>query len=105
MRVVRLLNRDMSNLKEIWGEVTNLLQEARGYLSPESSLIEEINDSEFRSYLEHNELELALDEIERLSDDFEPLPREFWQCLVKAANRMELSDHSKRYLKLLSYYK
>ena len=90
-------------LQKQWEEVTNLLLNAREILNNCSGSIETINDNNFKQYLDHNELELALDEIEAISDSFE-LPREFWQCILKAANVMELKEHSKRYLKSISYY-
>ena len=93
----------MSQYQEIWDDVTKLLNEARGYLDLENSSVDQINDKEFINYIENNELELALDEIEGLSESFE-VPREFWQCLIKAANRMGLKEHSKKYIESISYY-
>ena len=93
----------MNQYQQIWDEVSKLLKEARGYLDIENSSVNEINDTELFEYLKHNELELALDEIEAISDSFE-VPKQFWQCLIKAANLMGLKEHSKRYVKLSGYY-
>ena len=93
----------MHKYQGIWDEVKKLLIEARGFLNINSSSVYEIDDDEFFEYLKHNELESALDELEEISDSFE-VPKEFWQCLVKAANLMDLKVHSKRYLKFRDYY-
>ncbi len=84
----------MNKYQHIWDEIIKLLVEARGFLHVNNSLAEEINDSEFVEYLEHNELELALNELEKFSDSFE-VPKQFWQCLIKAANLMELKNAQK----------
>jgi len=93
----------MNQYQKIWDEVSNLLKEAHGYLDRENSSVNEINDNVFFEYLEHNELELAIDEIEAISGSFE-VPLQFWQCLIKAANRMGLKEHSKRYVEFSGYY-
>lgn len=94
------MNKD---LRRTWKEVTELLNEAREILNNCDGSVEFVDDKQFVEYLDHNELELALDEIEAISDSFE-LPREFWQCLIKASNSMGLKDHSKRYIEVLAYY-
>lgn len=93
----------MNQYQHIWDEVTKLLIEARSFLDINNSSVEEIKDSNFVEYLKYNELELALDELEEISDSFE-VPKQFWQCLIKAANLMELKEHSKRYVKFRDYY-
>ena len=45
--------------------------------------------------LEHNELELALDELEALGES-NSMPSEFWQALAVAAGRMCLTAHHAR---------
>ncbi|MBV1928330.1 MAG: hypothetical protein KUG81_02305 [Gammaproteobacteria bacterium] len=81
--------------RKLWKEVTEILRQARLTLNDCDGSVDHIDDAQFIEYLDHNELELALDEIEAISDSFE-LPREFWQCLVKASNSMDLKKHSKR---------
>jgi hypothetical protein len=90
-------------LSKIWIDVKELLNQARAILNNCDGSVELIDDKQFVEYLGHNELELALDEIEAISDSFE-LPREFWQCLIKASNIMGLKEHSKRYMEFLAYY-
>lgn len=89
--------------QEHWNEAISLLKQAREILGQSDGSVDHVEDAQFQEYLSHNELELALDEIESLSDDFE-LPMEFWQLILRAANRMGLKEHSKRYMKFLSYY-
>lgn len=93
----------MNKYKPIWDEVIKLLIEARRFLDINNSSVEEITDGEFFKYLEHNELELALDELEKISNSFE-VPKQFWQCLIRTANLMDLKAQSKRYVKFSDYY-
>ena len=46
----------------------------------------------YREWIEHNELELALDELEGLGDRSN-VPGEFWSHLLDAAKEMGLRDH------------
>jgi hypothetical protein len=46
-------------------------------------------------WLDHNELELALDELESLGVD-NAAPPAYWQVLMSAAVRMGLADHTVR---------
>ena len=56
--------------------------------------------TEYREYLSHNELELALDELEGLGD-VNKLPIEYWKILLYAAKEMGLTKHEKRYIEIL----
>jgi hypothetical protein len=49
----------------------------------------------YREYLDENELELALDELEMLGDA-NPVPPGFWHSLLKAALEMGLTTHVER---------
>ncbi|MES9991564.1 MAG: hypothetical protein ABW098_06385 [Candidatus Thiodiazotropha sp.] len=91
-----------TNLEQ-WKDVANLLKKAHGLLDISNSSVDVINDSEFMEYLENNEHEHALNEIEAIAESF-VVPKAFWQCLLKAANRMQLKAHSKRYVKIVGYY-
>lgn len=55
----------------------------------------------YREWLDHNELELALDELEGLGAN-NPVPREFWVHLRDAAEEMRLERHVLRMDKRLS---
>lgn len=92
-----------NELRERSKLVNDLLLEAREVIGNCSGSVESINDEKFIEYLAQNELELALDELEAISDDLD-LTRDFWQRLLKAANAMELKEHTKRYLRAISYY-
>ena len=80
-----------------------MLSQGRAILNNCDGSVDFIDDKQFIEYLEYNELGLALDEIEAISDSFE-LPKEFWQCLIGASNAMGLKEHSKRYMEMLAYY-
>ncbi len=49
--------------------------------------------SSLRSFLEHGELQLALEELESLGE-INPCPREFWESLKEAADNLDLARHS-----------
>jgi hypothetical protein len=48
--------------------------------------------AQYQDYLEHNELELALDELADVGVANSP-PVEFWRKLCQAAENMELTEH------------
>lgn len=50
----------------------------------------------YAEYLEHNELGLALDELEGLAQVNAVTPA-FWTALAEAAAEMKLRDHERRY--------
>lgn len=56
--------------------------------------------SRYREWLDHNELELALDELACVGDE-NTAPREFWRALMEAAQNMGLTDHAEAYAKSL----
>ncbi len=51
---------------------------------------------EYREWLDYNELELALDELEMLGE-VNGVERTFWEFLLQAATEMDLNDHAMRY--------
>ncbi len=53
-------------------------------------------DQEFSHWLYHNELGLALMELERLGEQSQ-VDRSFWEYMRKAATQMKLSDDAIRY--------
>lgn len=55
----------------------------------------------YREWLDHNELELALDELEMLGEA-NGAGRKFWELLLSAAIEMKLNKHIMRYQKLLA---
>ena len=54
-----------------------------------------------QEWLDHNELELAFDELEGIGDEM-GCSRRFWQELLAAAENMGLDDHSSRCRKRLT---
>jgi hypothetical protein len=83
-------------LEESWDRTRAFLDRAIGLLpaSPVES-DEGGRVDRFREWMEFNELELALDELEGLGIH-NVVPREFWAELRGAAGEMELGDHSAR---------
>ncbi len=47
-------------------------------------------------WLNHNELELALDELEMLAE-VNAVQHAFWESLLSAADEMKLTDRAERY--------
>ncbi len=50
----------------------------------------------YQDWLSHNELELALDELDILGES-NPVPRQYWLELAAAAELMKLNEHEARY--------
>lgn len=90
--------------KELWIEIEVLLKEARALLSDIETGEDGFSERRFQEYLSHNELGLALDELEGIPL-YNEVPREFWQLLLRAANRMRLKDKIAEYTRTLNYYK
>ena len=55
----------------------------------------------YREWLDHNELELALDELEALAE-INAVQRAFWESMLSAADEMKLTDHAERYREKIS---
>jgi len=55
----------------------------------------------YQEWIDHNELELALDGLEGLGE-INPVPREFWAHLCDAAREMGLGRHVLRLNRRLS---
>jgi hypothetical protein len=78
------------SLEASWARTTAHLLEARARLSvPDPAL------KEFVSFLEHNELELALDELVELALEV-GAPRGFWNAAAEAAAEMKLENEARR---------
>lgn len=77
------------NLEESWRTTRRHLERARSRLAG-------VEDAALREYLENNELELALDELERLAED-RSCPREFWAAMAAAAAGMKLEERARGY--------
>jgi hypothetical protein len=82
------------NLWDLWKLVEADLIKARNTL-PESAASNRLV-SDYQSFIENNELELACDMLEAYADEF-PVNQEFWLALRDAAVKMELAEHAQRY--------
>jgi hypothetical protein len=84
---------------ELWASIRADLTRARETLPDASAHHEAIRS--YQECLDHNELELASDNLERCASAH-PVSQEFWSTLRDTALRMELSDNAIRYGKKIS---
>jgi len=85
------------DLSEKWKITRQYLQQALSLLPDDPVCIETGGSVEaFRDWLDHNELELALDELEMLAES-NPVRPEFWAAMLSAADEMGLHLHAARY--------
>lgn len=82
------------SLTKRWKVTTQRLEEAYELLRALRSDAEATHRFvEYREMLEHNELELALEELEQLTETFTPPPA-VWEQLAVAAESMDLADRA-----------
>ena len=85
------------NLEESWNITRHHLGNARNLLPASVKENVEFGTLErLEEWLFHNELELALDEIEGLGE-LNDSPAKFWEALLAAAENMNLQLHVARY--------
>lgn len=85
---------DRAELERSWATTAKHLNAARAQLPKVPAPgAEGATISGFDECLRHNEMELALDELEDLGLTNAP-PPEFWRHLMRAADNMELSDRA-----------
>jgi hypothetical protein len=84
-------------LQESWRRTTAILRDARSHLSQVADGICADEIAEFEHYLDHNELELALDSLEAavLKSPSENL--RVIELLLSAAESMSLDSHTARF--------
>jgi len=90
----------MTSLEESWKVTINHLKAGRALL-PQVMFFEEarVFDKEYAEYLDHNELELAMNAL----DDLGLLcnaQHEFWHQLESAASNMGLADEAERFRRI-----
>ena len=92
-------DRKKKALEESWAVTRRHLDDAKQILLAKAG-VDPASLAQYQEWLEHNELELALDELEALGAE---LPREggFWNQLFRAARNMHLPEHARRYLNKL----
>ena len=93
---------DRAELERSWATTAKYLNAARDQL-PEVPApgVDGATLSGFEECLRHNEMELALDELEDLGLKNAP-PDEFWRQLVRAAENMGLSERAADFKRKLS---
>ena len=89
------------DLERSWSITRSHFSTALSYLPPEPVGGDEgWSLPRYQEWLEHNELELALDELAGLGEA-NMAPKAFWQELIAAANNMGLKDRAEAYEKFL----
>jgi hypothetical protein len=87
---------DRSELRALWQKVGDRLSAADALLPAYVRRGDEGGSIEgYRDYRDHNELELALDELEMLGEAND-VPDEYWSALATAAQLMSLEEHEQR---------
>lgn len=87
-------------------ELIQSWQRTRAHLATAFAMLSAVQGAEtlhgcirgYLEFLEHNELELALDELELLGEE-NFVPCDYWAALAEAAAEMKLMEHTKRYRK------
>jgi len=87
--------------KSSWQMARDCLQAARALLpkrpttrGPGAEVFGSLE--QYREYLEHSELELALEELESLGE-LNAMPGSFWRLLKQAADGLQMPEHSAYY--------
>jgi len=89
-------------LSESWKKTTAYLLDARAHLSEAAEGICSDEIHEFQEFLEHNELELALDSLEAASEKSGVESLRVVEFMALAAANMGLSDRVRRFDEYLS---
>jgi hypothetical protein len=84
-------------LQKSWRKTTAILRDARSHLSEAAEGICADEIAEFEDYLEHNELELALDSLETAVFKSPCETLRVIELLFSAAESMSLERHAARY--------
>jgi hypothetical protein len=82
-------------LENSWANTCRHLEAAKECLVGQHGIDKEALN-EYQGFLDHNELELALDELEAVGEEATSDQR-FWQYLILAAENMGLQKHAARY--------
>ncbi|WP_146584328.1 hypothetical protein [Posidoniimonas polymericola] len=82
------------SLRKLWAQIEGDLRRAEQLLP--SSAANHNSVVEYRTYLDHNELELACDMLEHYAEEHQ-VNDAFWLALADAADKMELTDRAAYY--------
>lgn len=82
-------------LLDSWAITLRHLAASRYYLPEKLGEDSAARWLEIEDFLHHNELGLALDDLEMLGNELDA-PKEFWHELFLAAQKMELKEHAAR---------
>ncbi len=86
-----------AKLRELWDAVRNDFNRAAALLPPIARTMGE-QQARLDEWLDHNELELALHELEAIGQE-SAAPQSFWLMLQSAAERMGLEEDAAEYAK------
>ncbi len=87
-----------SELLGIWKAIETQLTDAVGFLQDKSGFDIKTNELEiYQEYLQANELELAMYELEAIAYQHGGSDPDFWQRLSKVTTLMELSEKTIEY--------
>jgi hypothetical protein len=84
----------LEELRRSWVVTTGFLEAARQEVAPQML-------AEYEECISHNELELALDELEQIGED-SAVTQSFWHNLISAAENMGLSANAVRFRRKLN---
>ncbi len=86
----------MTDFRNSWAQTRRHLRNAADLLPSPTKENEDGSVERFEDWMAHNELELALDELEGLGE-VNSCPPRFWRELLSAAQNMGLQMHATRY--------
>jgi hypothetical protein len=84
-------------LHQLWADVRRDFDRARALLPVPAAEVEG-SAARLAEWLDHNELELALNELEAMGED-NSAPPGYWEHLRSAAERMGLAEHAARLIR------
>lgn len=88
-------------LEASWARTAAFLRDARAHLSEAAEVVCQDEIYDFEEHLDHNELELALDSLEQAVQKNGIESRRVIEFMLKAAENMRLTKHTRRYAEQL----
>ena len=90
------------DLQQSWERTTGFLRDARANISEAGEAVCSDEISQFEDYLRHNELELALDELDAAFNKSGLEPLRVLELLALASASMGMTERQRQYDALLS---